>query len=66
MDKDPSKTLPSVLRETIAADILKDQISSAHPMAPLIAAPIMDSVGIIHNRPYLLAGYLKKIVSKIE
>jgi hypothetical protein len=30
MDKDPSKTLPPILRETIAADVLKDQISSAH------------------------------------
>ena len=53
MEKDPSKTLPPVLRKTIAAEILKDQISSAHPFAALVAAPILDSLNIIHNQPYL-------------
>ena len=53
MEKDPSKTLPPVLRETIAADILKDQISSAHPYAALVVAPILDSLKIINNKPYL-------------
>ncbi len=54
MDKDPSKTLPPLLRETIAADVLKDQISSAHPLAALVVAPILDSLGVIHNPPYLV------------
>ncbi|MBL1212594.1 MAG: BamA/TamA family outer membrane protein [Ignavibacteriae bacterium] len=53
MEKDPSKTLPPILRETIAADILNDQISSSHPFAALAAAPILDSLKIIHNKPYL-------------
>jgi hypothetical protein len=54
MDKDPSKTLPKLLRKTIAADVLQDQISSANPLAPLIVAPLLDAVGIIHNPPTLV------------
>ncbi len=53
MDKDPSKVLPEPLRESIFADVMKDQISSANPMAPLVVAPILDAVGILQAKPYL-------------
>ncbi len=54
MSKYPGNVLPEELRNSIASDILQDQISSANPMAPLVVAEILDSVGIIHNRPYLV------------
>lgn len=54
MDKDPSKILPEPLRESIFADVVRDQISSANPMAPLVVAPILDAVGILQAKPYLV------------
>lgn len=54
MDKDPSKILPEPLRESIFADVIKDQISSANPVAPLVVAPILDAVGILQAKPYLV------------
>ncbi|MDX1699338.1 MAG: hypothetical protein R3250_01910, partial [Melioribacteraceae bacterium] len=54
MSKDPSKILPRILRETVVADIFQDQISSAYPLAALVAAPILASVGILQAEPYLV------------
>jgi hypothetical protein len=52
--KDPTVILPPELRETLAADILQDQMSSAHPAGALIVAPLLDSVGVLHSRPVLV------------
>ena len=54
MKKDPTKILPRILRETVVADIFQDQISSANPLAALVAAPILTSVGILQAEPYLV------------
>lgn len=54
MAKDPAKVLPKILRQTVVADIFQDQISSANPLAALVAAPILDSVGILQAKPYLV------------
>ena len=53
MDKDPSKTLPPELRESLAADVFQDQISSANPMAPLVVAPLLNAVGVLQAVPEL-------------
>ncbi|MGA9291315.1 MAG: BamA/TamA family outer membrane protein [Ignavibacteriaceae bacterium] len=53
LDKDPSKALPPELRESLAADVFKDQISSANPMAPLVVAPILNALGILQAVPEL-------------
>ncbi|MCB9259137.1 MAG: BamA/TamA family outer membrane protein [Ignavibacteriales bacterium] len=53
IEKDPSKTLPEDLRNTIANDILQDQISSANPYAAFVVAPILDSLKILQSKPYL-------------
>jgi hypothetical protein len=53
MDKDPKKTLPKELQETVAADILKDQISSANPYAALVVVPILNAVSILQSEPVL-------------
>ena len=54
MDKDPEKVLPQELRETFVSDVFKDQISSANPLAAIVAAPILTEVGILQARPYLV------------
>ena len=40
-------------RETVVADIFQDQISSANPLAALVAAPILDQLDILQAKPYL-------------
>ena len=53
LDKDPSKALPPELKESLAADVFQDQISSANPMAPLVVAPILNAVGVLQAVPEL-------------
>jgi len=54
MAKDPAKVLPKILRKTVVADVFQDQISSANPLAALVAAPILSAVGILQAKPYLV------------
>ena len=51
LDKDPRKALPPDLQESIAADLLQDQISSANPLASIIVAPLLNAVGVISASP---------------
>jgi len=53
VDKDPQAILPPELRETLAADIVQDQISAAHPVGALVVSPILDAVGVLHADPRL-------------
>jgi len=52
--KDPKKVLPPALRESLAADILQDQISSSNPMAALIVAPLLNAVGVLNSQPQMV------------
>ncbi len=54
LNKDPKKVLPLELQESIVADILQDQISASNPLAPLVVAPFLDTVGILQSRPTLV------------
>ena len=54
IEKDPSKVLPEDLRESVAEDIVKDQISTANPFAPLVVSPLLDAVGIFEAKPKLV------------
>ena len=49
LDKDPKKTLPIELQESIAKDIIQDQISSSNPYAGFVVNPILDAVGVYHS-----------------
>jgi len=51
VDKDPTLALPPELRATFARDVVQDQISSAHPGAPLVVAPLLDAAGVLHVEP---------------
>lgn len=47
-DKDPSSILPPDLQDTIAQDIVRDQIAAGLPAAPVVADTLMDAAGVIH------------------
>ena len=53
VDKDPSAVLDSILRETVVDDLVQDGISAAHPYGALVAAPLLDAVGVLHVDPVL-------------
>lgn len=53
VDKDPSPVLDSILRGTVVADLVQDGISAAHPFGALVAAPLLDAVGVLHVNPQL-------------
>ena len=46
--------MPPELQETIVADIMQDQISSSNPLAPLVAVPILEAVGVLQAKPTLV------------
>ncbi len=54
VSKDPSKILPPDLQETIAEEIVQDQISTANPMAPFVVSTFLDAVGLIEAKPKLV------------
>ena len=53
VDKDPSAVLDSILRETVVDDLVQDGISAAHAFGALVAAPLLDAIGILHVDPVL-------------
>ena len=53
VDKDPD-VLPPGLEGTVVEQLVQDQISSAHPVGPAIAAPLMEAAGILHTEPNLV------------
>jgi hypothetical protein len=53
VDKDPTLALPPDLRRTFARELVQDQISSAHPGAPLVVAPLLEATGVLHATPSL-------------
>lgn len=54
IDKDPSKTLPRELRETVAKSIVQDQISSSHPYSALVVKRLAEALGVLHAEPILV------------
>jgi hypothetical protein len=54
VDKDPSSVLPAELRETLVRDLIQDQTSAGHPTAPLVVAPLLEAVGVLHPDPFLV------------
>jgi len=48
IDKDPTTVLPSVLRETLAAKIVQDQISASHPTGALVVDALLAAAAIPH------------------
>jgi hypothetical protein len=53
VDKNPSALLDPVFHGTLVADVVQDGISAAHPYGALVAAPLLDAVGVLHVEPEL-------------
>lgn len=53
VDKDPSPVLDSILHGTVVSDLVQDGISAAHPYGALVAAPLLEAMGILHVDPQL-------------
>lgn len=54
IEKYPERALPPEFAGTLAADFLKDQISSAHPFAPPVVAALAEAAGIYHTNPRMV------------
>lgn len=56
IDKDPSAVLPEELRGTFVDALVQDQVSSAHPLGPLMVDPLAEAVGLLgaKHRLFLL------------
>lgn len=53
IDKDPSRSLPPDLRESLVAEAMQDQVPVQNPVASIVVAPLMSSVGILNAEPTL-------------
>ncbi len=53
VNKDPVKALDFELRETLIADIVRDQTTTQHPYGALVADILLNELGIIHAHPKL-------------
>ena len=54
VDKDPSKILPLYLQQTVAQDLVQDQISTSNPLAPMIVVPMLRAVNVLEAEPELV------------
>ncbi|HWA17161.1 MAG TPA: hypothetical protein VG817_12045, partial [Gemmatimonadales bacterium] len=54
IDKDPTNVLPRELRNTLAADVIRDQISASHPTGVLVVDKLMSVLGILHPEPRIV------------
>lgn len=54
VDKDPTPSIPEYLRETIAHDVVRDQIAAMHPYSALVLPKMADAAGIYHTSPTLV------------
>ncbi|MFT4031736.1 MAG: BamA/TamA family outer membrane protein [Siphonobacter sp.] len=54
VDKVPEMALPVAFRETIARDVLQDEISAGYPYAPLAVVPLAEATHVPHAHPRLV------------
>jgi hypothetical protein len=52
VDKD-NVVMPPRFEGTVVEDIMRDQVSSSHPVAALVAARIQEAAGVLHPEPRL-------------
>ncbi|OGX83231.1 hypothetical protein BEN47_17655 [Hymenobacter lapidarius] len=54
LDKEPSKTLPKVLRHTFVLNVVRDATSAAMPYGAFTVPPLARAAGVPHTRPRLV------------
>jgi hypothetical protein len=53
VDKDPTKALNYILKNTIAAPVVQDFTSTQHPYGAMVVAPLLEEIDILHATPTL-------------
>jgi hypothetical protein len=53
VDKDPARALDPELRESKVAELFRDLTSTAHPVAALVVASLLEEVDVLHSAPQL-------------
>ncbi len=54
VNKFPENALSPIMRQTIAKQVVQDQISSSHPYAALAVARLAEAVGVTHTNPRIV------------
>ena len=54
LDKEPSRTLPKVIRPTFVLNVVRDATSAAIPYGALTVPPLAQAAGVPHTRPHLV------------
>lgn len=54
VDKNARRGLDPVLRNSLAADVMQDQISSLMPLSAMVVSEILDAAGLFHPQPRLV------------
>ena len=54
INKDPTATIPDYLLETIAQDVVEDQIAAMHPYAAFTLPTMARAAGVFHTHPTLV------------
>jgi len=54
IEKYPEKAVPINLRNTLAEDIIRDQVSASHPYGAIVVPPLADAAGVYHTNPEIV------------
>ena len=54
LDKEPSKTLPKIIRPTFVLNVVRDATSAAMPYGALTVPPLAQAAGVPHSRPRIV------------
>ena len=54
IQKYPAKAIPEALRNSVAADVVQDLISIAHPYGAIMVPKLADAAGVYHANPSLV------------
>ena len=54
VDKDTDGGIPKALRQTLAADVVQDQISATHPYGALLMPVLSEAAGVFSTNPRLV------------
>ena len=54
LDKDATRRVPDVVKETVVGEVLQDLISAMLPTAALVVDPLMEATGILHSKHTLV------------
>ena len=53
LETDPTAELDFTLKQTLVADVLRDQTSTQNPYSSLVVSPLLDKLDILHAEPQL-------------